>query len=99
MTRLSEYGERYKLFVIEKNTLKNDFIIKEYGISLSKDKNKIIVDTLTWNGLAKKAGFQTGDIISEIKVENLDRPNKAIVYPFAFLLLAGFGYLNYRRKE
>ena len=99
VTRLSEYGERYKLFVIEKNTLKNDFTIKEYGISLSKDKNKIIVDTLTWNGLAKKAGFQTGDIISEIKVENLDRPNKAIVYPFAFLLLAGFGYLNYRRKE
>ena len=99
VTRLSEYGERYKLFVIEKNTLKKDFTIKDYGISLSKDKNKIVVDTLTWNGLAKKAGFETGDIISEIKVENLDRPNKAIVYPFAFLLLAGFGYLNYRRKE
>jgi TRAP transporter 4TM/12TM fusion protein len=99
VTRLSEYGERYKLFVIEKNTLKKDFTIKDYGISLSKDKNKIIIDTLTWNGLAKKVGFETGDIISEIKVENLDRPNKAIVYPFAFLLLAGFGYLNYRRKE
>ena len=99
VTRLSEYGERYKLFLIKKNTLKTDFTIKDYGISLSKDKNKIIVDTLSWNGLAKKAGFQTGDIISEIKVENLDRPNKAIVYPFAFLFLIGFGYLNYNRKE
>ena len=37
-------------------------------------------------------------IITEFKIENLDRPNKAIVYPFALLLLFGFGYLNYKRK-
>ena len=40
-----------------------------------------------------------GDIITEFKIENLERPNKAIVYPFALLLLTGFGFLNYRRKE
>jgi hypothetical protein len=57
------------------------------------------VDTLAWNSLAKKSGFQTGDIISEFKIENSDRPNKAIVYPFALLFLFGFGYLNYKRKE
>ena len=34
----------------------------------------------------------------EFKIENLDRPNKVIVYPFAALLLFIFGYLNYRRK-
>ena len=34
----------------------------------------------------------------EFKVENLDRPNKAIVYPFALILLFGFGFMNYRRK-
>ena len=39
-----------------------------------------------------------GDIITEFKIENLDRPNKAIVYPFALLFLGGFGFLNYRRK-
>ena len=98
ITRLSEYGERYKLFVIQKNTFKNNFNLEEYGINLVKDEDKIVVDTLKQNGLAKKAGFVTGDLISEFKVENLDRPNKAIVYPFAILLLFIFGYLNYRRK-
>jgi len=98
ITRLSEYGERYKLFVIQKNTFKNNFNLEEYGINLVKDENKIVVDALKQNSLAKKEGFVTGDLISEFKVENLDRPNKAIVYPFAILLLFVFGYLNYRRK-
>ena len=98
VTRLSEYGERYKLFVIEKNTFENNFNLENYGINLVKKQNKIIVDTLKWNGLAKKSGFETGDIISEFKIENLDRPNKAIVYPFALLLLIIFGYFNYKRK-
>ncbi len=98
VTRLSEYGERYKLFVIEKNTFEENFNLETYGINLVKDQNKVIVDTLKWNGLAKKAGFETGDIISEFKTENLDRPNKSIVYPFALLLLVVFGYFNYKRK-
>jgi len=99
VTRLSEYGERYKLFIINKNTFENKFNIEEYGINLIKDENKIVVDTLKWNGLAKKEGFETGDFISEFKIENLNRPNKGIVYPLAILLLIIFGYLNYRRKN
>ena len=47
----------------------------------------------------KKSGFETGDYISELKIENLDRPNKAIIYPIAILFLIIFGYLNFRRKE
>ena len=47
----------------------------------------------------KKSGFETGDFISEFKIENLDRPNKRIIYPLANLLLIIFGYLNYRRKD
>ena len=57
------------------------------------------VDTLNWNVLSKKSGVETGDVISEFKTEILDRPNKAIVYPFALLFLFGFGYLNYRRDK
>ena len=57
------------------------------------------VDTLEWNGLAKKSGLETGDVISEFKIENLDRPNKAIIYPFALFVLFIFGYMNYRRKS
>ncbi len=99
VTRISEYGERYKLFVIEKNMFEKKFTLEDYGINLSESKNNIIVANLTWNGKAKKAGFETDDIISELKVENLDRPNKAIVYPFALFTLSVFGFLNYRRKE
>jgi len=98
VTRPSEYGERYKLFVIEKNTFESKFNIDEYGVSLIKEEKRIVVDNLKWNSKAKKNGFKTGDYISEFKIENLDRPNKEIIYPLAILLLIIFGYLNYRRK-
>ena len=97
--RPSNYGERYKLFVIKKNTFEAEYSLEQYGISLIRDKNRVIVDTLKWNGKAKKDGFETGDYISEFKIENVDRPNKGIIYPIAILLLIIFGYFNARRKE
>ena len=90
---------RYKLFVINKNTFDSNFSLEDYGINLAKQNNKFVVDDLKWNSLAKKHGFETDDIIKEFKIENLNRPNKALVYPFALILLLSFGYLNYRRKE
>jgi len=42
--------------------------------------------------------MQMGDIISNFKIENPDRPDKAIVYPFALVFLLIVGFLNYRRK-
>ena len=99
ITRPSEYGERYKLFVVKKNSFENSFNLEEYGINLIKENDKIIIDTLKWNGQAKKAGLETGDYITEFKIENLDRPNKVLVYPVSILFLVIFGYLNYRRKN
>ena len=99
VTRPSNYGERYKLFVIKKNTFETEYSLEQYGISLIRDKNRVIVDTLKWNGKAKKDGFETGDYISEFKIENVDRPNKGIIYPIAILFLIIFGYFNARRKE
>ncbi len=99
VTRPSLYGERYKLFVISKNTFEDKFTLEEYGITLMKQDDKITVDNLKWNGEAKKSGFEMGDYISEFKIENSNRPSKNIVYPIAILLLVIFGYLNSRRKE
>ena len=62
-------------------------------------EGRITIETLQWNGLAKKSGVETGDVISEFKIENLERPNKAIVYPFVLMVLFGFGYLNYKRGK
>ena len=99
VTRPSAYGERYKLFVINKNTFNTEYSLEEYGMNLVKEKNRVIIETLKWNGKAKKSGFETGDIISEFKIENSDRPSKAIIYPIAILFLLIFGFLNSRRKE
>merc|ERR1711981_1518478 len=35
VTRLSEYGERYKLFVIERKSFNDRFTLEDYGVSLS----------------------------------------------------------------
>ena len=99
VTRRTEYGDRYKLFVIKRNSFNENYSLKDYGVSLIEQEGKTIIDTLDWKGLAKKDGIEMGDIITEFKIENLNRPNKGIVYPFAIFLLIVFGYLNYRRKS
>ena len=98
VTRYSEYGERYKLFVIKRNELDKKFNLEDYGINLVEKNNQIIVDNLKWNGFAKKNGFEIDDVLSELKIENLNRPDKSLVYPFAFITLLLFGYSNYKRK-
>ena len=99
VTRVSEYGERYKLFVIDKRKFEKEYNLEEYGVTLIDQNDQVTVEKLNWKGEAKKSGIQVGDIISNFKIENPDRPNKAIVYPFAFFALLIFGYLNYRRKN
>ena len=99
VTRRTEYGDRYKLFVINKGSFKEDFNLETYGLKLAKEENNLIVKNLDWKGLAKKSGIKSEDIISNFKIENLDRPNKAIVYPIALIFLLVFGYFNYKRKK
>ena len=66
-------------------------------MNVIKENERYVVDTLKWNGNAKKSGFEMGDYISEFKIENADRPSKIIVYPLAIFLLLIFGFLNSRR--
>ena len=98
VTRVTEYGERYKLFVIDKGKFKNEYNLEEYGVILIDQNDQLAVDKLNWKGEAKKSGIQMGDIISNFKIENPDRPSKIFVYPAALFLLFCFGYLNYKRK-
>jgi len=98
VTRITEYGERYKLFVIGKGKFENKFNLEEYGLTLADQNDQLTVDKLNWKGEAKKSGMQMGDIISNFKIENPERPDKAIVYSFALVFLLIVGFLNYRRK-
>ena len=77
----------------------NDYNLEDFGLNLDEDNDQVVVDKLNWKGQAKKSGMQMGDIISNFKIENPNRPNKIIVYPFALLCLFVFGYSNYRRKH
>ena len=99
VTRQTAYGPRYKMFEIPKDSFDQSYSLEEYGINLVTKKDNIIIDTLKWNGIAKKSGFETDDILTEIKIENKNRPDKDIVYPFALLVLGLFGYLNYRKQS
>ena len=65
-------------------------------MTLVDQNDQLIVDKLNWKGEAKKSGIQMGDIISNFKIETPDRPSKAIVYPFALIFLAMFGYINFK---
>ena len=87
-----------RLFFNRSRQKEKNYSLKDYGVSLADQEGKTIIDTLDWKGLAKKDGMEMGDIITEFKIENLDRPNKGIVYPFALILLFGFGFMNYKRK-
>ncbi len=98
VTRSTEYGERYKLFVIERNSFDKEYSVEEYGLNTINENGNLVVDTLKWNGKAKKSGFETGDYISELKVENFNRPSKNTIYPIAITLLLIFGYINSKRK-
>ena len=85
--------------MIEKNTFESEFSLEEYGINLINENKKILVDTIKWNGQAKKSGMEMGDYITELKTENSNRPSKKIVYPFALFLLLVFGYLNKKKTN
>ena len=65
-------------------------------MTLADQNDQLTVDKLNWKGEAKKSGIQMGDIISNFKIENPDRPDKAIVYPFALTFLLIFGYFNFK---
>ena len=83
----------------DKKSFENQYSLEDAGITLKNIDGRITVDNLKWNGIAKKMGMETGDVISEFKIENLDRPNKAIIYPFSIITLLIFGYFNYRRPK
>ncbi len=58
---------------------------------------KLLLIHLIGKVKAKKSGFEMNDIITELKIENFDRPNKDIVYIFSFIALLIFGFLNYKK--
>jgi C-terminal processing protease CtpA/Prc len=71
-----------------------------YGFTLEREPDgRLAVADLAPNGLAEKAGFRFGDYVKEIDVEQMNRPAREWVYPFALALLGAIIVLQLARRR
>ena len=90
VTRETRYGDRYKLFRFEppESGTERPPGSESYGLVLEPEPDgRFYVADLTFNGLAEQAGFEFGDYVTEVDVEQLNRPAKEWVWPIAFGLI------------
>ncbi|WP_120495805.1 TRAP transporter permease [Kiloniella sp. EL199] len=71
--------------------------LEGYGLELLEDEGKVIVDGVTFNSAAEKAGFDFDQVITSVGVP-VERPAKQWFYIPALLLL-GFIVLLQRRRR
>ncbi len=91
VTRETEYGDRYKLFVIpppEATVAKEQHFSERIGLTVELEAdNRLYVSNTRFNGPAESAGVTFGDYITAVDVEQIGRPPKEWVYVIGFLLL------------
>ncbi len=100
VTRETRYGDRYKLFLFEAPPADEAAAGSEdYGLVLEPEPDgRYYVADLDFNGPAEQAGIEFGDYVTAVDVEQLDRPAKEWVWPFAFVLLGGILAGQWRRR-
>ncbi|MDG2404272.1 MAG: TRAP transporter fused permease subunit [Paracoccaceae bacterium] len=92
-TRETDYGDRYKLFILppvtEDKRATTDTLAKRIGALITAEEDgRLYVSNTDFNGPGEKAGLTFGDYITHIDVEQFNRPAKEWVYPIGLLLLA-----------
>lgn len=88
VVRETDYGDRFKLFVLKTPDDKSVGRGGPYGVELIlAEDGRYRVGNLDFNGPAEQAGLDFGDVVTDFDVEQLDRPPKEIVYPFALAIL------------
>ncbi len=91
ITRETEYGDRFKLFVIpaiESSTQPQLNLGARGGLTVELEtEDRLYVSNTVFNGLAETAGVTFGDIVTGVEVEVVDRPAKEWVYVLGFLIL------------
>jgi TRAP transporter 4TM/12TM fusion protein len=103
LVRETEYGDRFKLFVIKtpETTAKDEY--GTYGLKMEPaDDGRFEVTDVKMMGLAEKRGLEFGDYITDVDVEQVGRPPKEVIYPFALLLLGaiiGLQWVRWRREK
>jgi hypothetical protein len=85
VTRETDYGDRFKLYRLKAPEKPG---MSAYGVKIEReDDGRYAVADLAINGLAEKAGLEFGDYVENVDVEQLGRPAREWVYPFAYALL------------
>jgi TRAP transporter 4TM/12TM fusion protein len=91
VTRETEYGDRFKLFVIQplEGTGEAQLNLSDRaGLTLEAESDsRLIVSNTVYKGLAETAGVTFGDLVTGVEVEVVDRPAKEWVYLFGFFML------------
>jgi len=88
VTRVTDYGERYKLYRLNAPDGAKGDVQTVYGIKLESDAaGNFRVANAIPNGIADRKGILVDDLVTASDAENLNRPSKVIVYPFMLLLL------------
>ena len=98
VTRYTDYGERYKMFVfpIEPNTKAS--VLEISGLELEKnDNDNFEVVNLVFTGPAEQKGMSFFDEVTRIEINSLDRPAKEYVYLVGLLFLLLTFYSQRRR--
>ena len=97
LTRETDYGDRFKLYRLTASAAPGT---PPYGLTLERaEDGRYAVADLAFNGLAEKAGLRFGDFVIEVDVEQIGRPAREWVYPFAFALLGIIIALQLARRR
>jgi hypothetical protein len=96
--RETDYGERFKLYVLRAPGGKAGQAA--FGLKLEKEKDgRVSVADLTPNGMAEKVKMDFGDFVTSVEIEEINRPAKELVYPFAFIILGGVVLMQLNRRK
>ena len=100
VTRLTEYGERYKLFVFPPPTdnAAPPSVTGRTGVALEPvGDGDLEVADLVFMGVGEKAGLMFGDLVTAVDVERRDRPASEWAYLAGLLIIALVLALQRRR--
>ena len=101
VVRSTDYGDRYKLFTISPPAADGQrSLAQRIGVEIAPAEGGgfEVADT-EFNGPAEKAGLTFGDRITDIDVEQVDRPPKEIVYLLGLAALGLVLLSQYRRRR
>ena len=101
VVRSTDYGDRYKLFAISPPPPEGgQSLAQRIGVEIARaEGGGYEVDNTAFDGPAEKTGLTFGDRITDIDIEQIDRPPKEIAYLLGFAALALVLLSQYRRRR